>query len=590
MTTAFALEMSMLWVLSIQMVLSNAASVPHSGQDERCTRRDACTNNRVISSGLHFIQKQVVSSIQRDLKHENLMEMSEQCHDSEVDRQPGKCWEAVNWARTIGLRDHRDWYPEYLTSASTFQDFQAWLHSKNLSECPQPCLTTTTTSRTTTTTAETTTTTSSTSGRGTGTTSTASSTTATTTTTTTTPSCYTAKAGEACFEDVKWAMQFGIKSNPGWYPSWLTVESTFEKFQQALYEDPTINCTKPCPRKEIVDITDENVPANEKLEECQGSCDNGKNTCADGLTCFSRTGKQPVPGCVGEGSQAWGYCVDPDWLARPLPFTTTTTTTTAWETPIPGEIRMSLMTWNVYYKDLASSERLEGVASTIARISADISVITELWGEKPKLLALIRQKTGRDFRFCDSGPQETTWDGDILYDADKYEVIADGVKDWRDDRGLSWAVLKHKQMKQAFIVYGAHPLCCGNEDKHLRNAADFAEHVEATNLWPALPVVLMGDLNVGETAESLRVYKGERVEAYGEVWKLPITLGDTYRDMWKNRRTSGSTFKSGIRLDYVLTERRSRQVFRTVDSWIWPNPPGGSDHYPIGATVVLQTR
>ena len=33
--------------------------------------------------------------------------------------------------------------------------------------------------------------------------------------------------------------------------------------------------------------------------------------CMAGLRCFLRQGKEPVPGCSGEGTSGWGYCYDP---------------------------------------------------------------------------------------------------------------------------------------------------------------------------------------------------------------------------------------------------------------------------------------
>ena len=36
--------------------------------------------------------------------------------------------------------------------------------------------------------------------------------------------------------------------------------------------------------------------------------------------------------------------------------------------------------------------------------------------------------------------------------------------DWGSNRGLSWAVLRHKASRKRLLVYGAHPVCCGNEN------------------------------------------------------------------------------------------------------------------------------
>ena len=45
-----------------------------------------------------------------------------------------------------------------------------------------------------------------------------------------------------------------------------------------------------------------------RLAECQGDCDRDED-CQEGLTCFQRDGYTAVPGCVGEGTSGWDYCV-----------------------------------------------------------------------------------------------------------------------------------------------------------------------------------------------------------------------------------------------------------------------------------------
>jgi Bacterial protein of unknown function (DUF839) len=45
------------------------------------------------------------------------------------------------------------------------------------------------------------------------------------------------------------------------------------------------------------------------LMRCKGPCMDDSD-CAIGLTCFQRTGSEPVPGCVGTGSSGTSYCID----------------------------------------------------------------------------------------------------------------------------------------------------------------------------------------------------------------------------------------------------------------------------------------
>jgi len=43
---------------------------------------------------------------------------------------------------------------------------------------------------------------------------------------------------------------------------------------------------------------------------CQGDCDTDAD-CASGLVCFQRSGFTAVPGCSGQGTEGWDYCVTP---------------------------------------------------------------------------------------------------------------------------------------------------------------------------------------------------------------------------------------------------------------------------------------
>merc|ERR1712060_240399 len=94
-----------------------------------------------------------------------------------------------------------------LTSSSSFEDFQAHLHSINHGNCPQPCNATSLP--------------------------------------TAAPVCHTAMEGEDCYGAVTWAMDTGITSNPEWYAD-LTSSSSFEDFQAHLYSINHGNCPQPC--------------------------------------------------------------------------------------------------------------------------------------------------------------------------------------------------------------------------------------------------------------------------------------------------------------------------------------------------------
>jgi len=346
------------------------------------------------------------------------------------------------------------------------------------------------------------------------------------------------------------------------------------------------------------------------LSACQGSC-SGDEDCLGDLVCITPKfvgWDGIVPGCRSDGFHkplwAFKYCA-------PTPpagwRTTTTTTTTPEPTPPPppgpsviasdcaaGATCARLMAFNVYYAQLGKESRMEGIASAVAEMMPDIAVITEQWSEQGQILEKIRQKTSRHYEFCRGGSQEKWWDGDILYRADLFALEEDSVMDWGSNRGLSWAVLRHISSNKHVLVYGAHPVCCGNENIHLQNALDFSKHAKKkVKDYPNAPIILMGDFNALEDWKSTKLYLGNVVHENGKKFKLRFKFRDSFRDV-NGPYVDATTHRSGARLDYIFLERGDErrkhpigQGFRTMQSWIWRHAPGESDHYPILADVEL---
>jgi len=260
--------------------------------------------------------------------------------------------------------------------------------------------------------------------------------------------------------------------------------------------------------------------------------------------------------------------------------------------PRPADgVAIRLATFNVYYKDLEQRDRVDGISSAIVSLGADIAVITESWSwnGKADILQQVRLKSVRNYAFCNGGNfQDKTWDGDIMYDADRWTVLEDGVLDLGEERGLSWASMRHRASGKKLLVYGVHPLCCGNEEAHLENAMALAAHLQGRPERAAgTPAVVMGDFNAFEDYSSSRLYKGETISDFGKDWQLSVAFDDAFRAPSENQVIDGSTFYTGVRFDYIYTERRAPPAFRVVDAWIWRAAPGGSDHHPLVADVVL---
>jgi len=150
------------------------------------------------------------------------------CHSA----VPGEeCFGHVTWAMQQGIYEHPSWYPG-LTNESSFEIFQAKVHSDGLGNCPQPCEADSTSSQEP-------------------------------------QACHTAEEGETCFSAVVWAKQQGIYEHPSWYPG-LTHESSFEIFQASFHSSGHGNCPEPCEAKST---------SSQEPQVC--------HTAAEGETCFS---------------------------------------------------------------------------------------------------------------------------------------------------------------------------------------------------------------------------------------------------------------------------------------------------------------
>jgi len=90
--------------------------------------------------------------------------------------------------------------------------------------------------------------------------------------------CHTSAEGDACFNEVLWAMQTGVVEHPEWYPS-LTDYSNFEDFQLFLHGDARLSgvCPRPCGAR----APEAPAPAGPSAPE---AC----RTSAEGDACFEK--------------------------------------------------------------------------------------------------------------------------------------------------------------------------------------------------------------------------------------------------------------------------------------------------------------
>ncbi|MDB4664571.1 glycosyl hydrolase, partial [bacterium] len=245
-------------------------------------------------------------------------------------------------------------------------------------------------------------------------------------------------------------------------------------------------------------------------------------------------------------------------------------------------VNLRFMSFNVYYASLGAEWRIDGIAQAVADYQPDIASLQEMWGEKEQILAAIEQKTGLDYAFSVGS---NTWDGDILYRRDRWTIVDDGVLSYDGSRGMSWASMEHRASGEEMLVYGIHPLSGVSESVHLKNMEMATQHMRERSETPDAPIVFMGDFNASEYSESMNLLRDGAINAFGEAWEVPVTFEDTFR-LANGQDANGDT-GFGAKIDYIYTEERNAGIFRTLSAGILRNAPGGSDHFPVTAEVVL---
>eukprot|EP00931_Biecheleriopsis_adriatica_P123906 TRINITY_DN9899_c0_g1_i1.p1 TRINITY_DN9899_c0_g1~~TRINITY_DN9899_c0_g1_i1.p1 ORF type:complete len:743 (-),score=107.09 TRINITY_DN9899_c0_g1_i1:25-2223(-) len=183
------------------------------------------------------------------------------CHTT---LQGEACWEEVQWASGVGIREHPEWYPG-LGASSSLARVQCFLHNQFPDKCPKPCGLSCTASNVS----------SEPTAKASGGMQTCTETPCPATWQAgyycrtsngcrhTSPfedckdqcairnspalaeECHTALQGESCWNEVHWASSAGITEHPDWYPS-LSAGSSFSDFQCVVHRMLPDKCPKPC--------------------------------------------------------------------------------------------------------------------------------------------------------------------------------------------------------------------------------------------------------------------------------------------------------------------------------------------------------
>jgi len=119
-----------------------------------------------------------------------------------------------------------------------------------------------------------------------------------------------------------------------------------------------------------------------------------------------------------------------------------------------GRAATRFLSWNIYYANNLMGRAGE-IASAIVRIDPEIVSLQELWHEKDRILEeLNRQTLSKSWEFARGGETEKTWDGDILYRSDLWQLEESGMRAY-GDRGVSWAVLVRRSDGAGVVAAGA---------------------------------------------------------------------------------------------------------------------------------------
>ena len=186
----------------------------------------------------------------------------------------------------------------------------------------------------------------------------------------------------------------------------------------------------------------------------------------------------------------------------------------------------------------------------------------------------------------------------ILYRKDRFEVQATGdfwlsdtpevpSKSWGNHhlRICTWVRLLDQATAQAFYVYNTH-MDDGSQPSREKAAELIMQHFHRQT--HTAPLVLMGDLNVGEDNSVISYLKGER-ELTGST---PVRMVDTFRARHPDEQTVG-TFNgfegrvNGPKIDYIFV---SPDIL-TLDASIVRTSREGrtpSDHFPVTAQLRLK--
>ena len=271
-------------------------------------------------------------------------------------------------------------------------------------------------------------------------------------------------------------------------------------------------------------------------------------------------------------------------------------------TPLKPEepIDVRVMTFNFRYANPKDGDnnwenRKEFVAEVIRDYAPDVLGVQEPYRSqlddvRQRLPEYVEVGIGRD----DGTKGEYSA---ILYRAERFEMASSGTfwlsetpskpsQDWGSacSRICTWAQLTDRNSGKSFFIYNTH-LDHKSKEAQLKGARLIMEHAKKRSL--KAPLILTGDLNVGEHDPVIKFLKGAGAEEESR-----DVLIDSFRVLHPDEQAVGTyhAFKGntgGEKIDYVLTspdvQTLEATIIRTSRDGRYP-----SDHFPVTARIRFE--
>jgi endonuclease/exonuclease/phosphatase family metal-dependent hydrolase len=158
----------------------------------------------------------------------------------------------------------------------------------------------------------------------------------------------------------------------------------------------------------------------------------------------------------------------------------------------------------------------------------------------------------------------------------------------KESRFCTWMRLIEKKNGKGFYFFNVHldHLSQYSREKSVILIIETIEHREHNE-----PIVLLGDLNIGEDNSIIKFLKGKEMTIEDKTYKSPIVFADTFRIKHGCQTDAGSFNGFGKRekfekIDYIFVQK-SVQVLDTEVIKYNQNGRYPSDHCPVTACLMF---